>query len=1052
MIAAVIRWSLRNRFLVLLATAFLIAWGTYSLMKTPLDAIPDLTDVQVIVQTSYPGQSPQVVEDQVTYPLTTAMLAVPGAVSVRGFSQFGDSFVYIIFQDGTDLYWARSRVLEYLSQVLPRLPRGANPALGPDATGVGWVYEYALVDRSGRHDLAQLRSLQDWFLKYELRAVPGVAEVASVGGMVRQYQVVVDPVKLRAYRLTLMQVRQAIENANRESGGSVIEMAEAEYMVRVRGYLRGQDDLREVPLGLTSTGAPIKLGQIAEIRLGPEMRRGIAELNGEGEVAGGIIVMRHGGNARATIQAVKAKIENLKSGLPAGVEIVPVYDRSSIIERAVSNLRGTLVEEFIVVALVCLAFLFHLRSSLVVIVTLPIGILVSFIVMKHQGITANIMSLGGIAIAVGAMVDAAIVMIENVHKHIEREGVTEASRWGMIERAAQELGAPLFFSLLIITASFLPVFTLEAQEGRLFAPLAFTKTYAMAAAAGLSVTLVPVLMGYFIRGRIRAEHENPLNRWLIRVYRPLLDGVLAHPKQVLWGALALVVASSYPVMKLGSEFMPDMDEGDLLYMPTTLPGLSTGKAQQILQQTDRILKTFPEVHSVFGKAGRAETATDPAPISMFETTIQLKPRSEWRSGMTTPKLINEMNAAVRLPGLSNVFVMPIKTRIDMLTTGIRTPVGVKILGPELAPIENIGRAIENAVRGVPGTASVYSERVTGGRYLDVKIDRARAARFGLNVADIEEIIGSAVGGMNITETIEGRERYPVNLRYPLEYRDSPERLRQLPLITESGLPVALGEVADVRVADGPDMIRSENARLSGWTYIDVHGRDIGSYVSDARHAVAEKVKLPPGYSLVWSGQFEYLERALERLNLVVPLTLAIILLLLYLNFRNAMEVLIIIGTLPLALVGGLWLLYLLGYDLSVAVAVGFIALGGVAVEIGVVMLAYLDQALKRREAERAIKHQKITREDIREAVIEGALLRIRPVTMTKVAIIAALLPILWSHGTGSEAMQRIAAPMVGGMLSVAVLTLAVIPAAYFLWQAARAKRNAGENQERLRTK
>ncbi len=1034
MIAAIIRWSLRNRFLVLLATAFIVAWGIYAALRTPLDAIPDLSDVQVIIKTSYPGQAPQVVEDQVTYPLTTAMLAVPGATSVRGYSQFGDSFVYVIFKDGTDLYWARSRVLEYLSQVIPKLPRNAKPALGPDATGVGWVYEYALIDRSGKHDIAQLRSIQDWFLKYELRAVAGVAEVASVGGMVKQYQIVVDPARLRAYRLTLAQVRSAIEGANQETGGSVIEMAEAEYMVRSRGYLKSENDLREIPLGVNSSGAPIKLGQIAEIRIGPEMRRGIAELNGEGEVTGGIIVMRHGGNALATIQAVKHKLEGLKTSLPAGVEIVTVYDRSAIIERAVANLRGTLIEEFIVVALVCLAFLFHLRSSLVVIVTLPIGILVSLIVMHYQGINANIMSLGGIAIAIGAMVDAAIVMIENVHKHIEHETITDANRWQMIERAAQELGPPLFFSLLIITFSFLPVFALEAQEGRLFSPLAFTKTYAMAAAAGLSITLVPVLMGYFIRGKIRNEQENPINRWLINTYRPLLDSVLKRPKVILWVSAVLIVVSLYPVMKIGSEFMPDMDEGDILYMPTTLPGLSAGKAQQLLQQTDRILKTFPEVKTVFGKAGRAESATDPAPMSMFETTIQLQPKSAWRTGMNTTKLIQEMNEAVKFPGLSNVFVMPIKTRIDMLSTGLRTPVGIKILGPELNVIETLGREIENTVRGVPGTASVYSERVTGARYIDIRIDRARAARFGLNVSDIDDIVGSAVGGMNVTETIEGRERYPVNLRYPIDYRDSPERLRALPLITASGLPVALGEVADIRVTDGPDMIRSENARLSGWTYIDVNGRDIGSYVHDAQRAVMEKVKLPPGYSLVWSGQFEYLQRAMERLGLVLPLTLAIILFLLYLNFRNAMEVLIIIGTLPLALVGGFWLLYLLGYNLSVAVAVGFIALGGVAVEIGVVMLAYLDQALKRRETERAAKHQKLTDDDIRQSIIEGALLRIRPVTMTKVAIIAALLPILWSHGTGSEAMSRIAAPMVGGMLSVALLTLAVIPAAYLLWK------------------
>ena len=1043
MIASVIGWSLRNRFLVLLATAFLVAWGAYAMTCTPLDAIPDLSDAQVIIKTSYPGQAPQVVEDQVTYPLTTAMLAVPGAVTVRGFSQFGDSFVYVIFKDGADLYWARSRVLEYLSQVLPRLPRGARPELGPNATGVGWVYEYALIDRGGGHDLAQLRALQDWFLKYELRTVPGVSEVATVGGMVKQYQVIVDPAKLRAWRLTLPEVRMAIENANRETGGSVIEMSEAEYMVRTRGYIKGENDLREIPLGLGSTGAPIKLGQIAETRLGPEMRRGIAELNGDGEVAGGIIVMRHGENALSTIRAVKHKLESLKGSLPAGVEIVPVYDRSAVIERAVGNLRGTLIEEFVVVALVCLAFLFHLRSAFVAIVTLPIGILASLIVMKYQGVSANIMSLGGIAIAIGAMVDAAIVMIENVHKHAERAAITDANRWKLIERAARELGPPLFFSLLIITASFLPVFTLEAQEGRLFSPLAFTKTYAMAAAAGLSVTLVPVLMGYFIRGRIRAERQNPLNRWLIDAYRPLLDSVLAHPRAVLWGAAALAAVSVYPVMKLGSEFMPDMDEGDVLYMPTTLPGLSVGKAQQVLQQTDRVLKTFPEVKSVFGKAGRAETATDPAPLSMFETTVQLRPKSEWRQGVTTEKLLAEMSKAVEFPGLSNVFVMPIKTRIDMLTTGIRTPVGVKILGPDLAVIEALGREVENAVRSVPGTASAYSERVTGARYVDVRIDRSRAARFGLNTDVIDEVIGTAVGGMNVTESIEGRERYPVNLRYPIDYRDSPERLRRLPIITASGLPVALGEVAEIGIADGPDMIRSENARLSGWTYIDVHGRDIGSYVAEARRAVAEKVKLPPGYSLAWSGQFEYLQRALGRLELVVPLTLAIILLLLYLNFRNLTEVLIIVGTLPLALIGGFWLLYALGYNLSVAVAVGFIALGGVAVEIGVVMLTYLDHALQRRETERRASGAALTPDDVRAAVIEGALLRIRPVTMTKVAIIAALLPILWSHGTGSEAMSRIAAPMVGGMLSVAILTLAVIPAAYLLWR----RRELGRREE-----
>ena len=1031
MIATIIRWSLANRVLVLLVTAFLVAFGLYSLKQTPLDAIPDLTDVQVIIQTSYPGQAPQVVEDQVTYPLTTAMLSVPGATTVRGFSQFGDSFVYVLFKDGTDPYWARSRVLEYLSQVLPRLPRGARPALGPDATGVGWVFEYALIDRSGKHDISQLRSLQDWFLKYELRTVPGVAEFAVVGGMVRQYQIVVDPAKLRAYRLTLGDVRKAVESANQETGGSVIEMAEAEYMVRARGYLKSLADFRQISLGIESGGSPIRLQQVAEIRLGPEMRRGIADLNGEGEVAGGIIVMRQGENAERTIAGVKQKLAALQRSLPEGVEIVTTYDRSSLIERAVGNLARTLVEEFVVVALVCVAFLFHLRSSLVAILTLPIGILVSFIVMKHQGINANIMSLGGIAIAIGAMVDAAIVMIENAHKHLEHPTASEDNHWELIRRAATELGAPLFFSLLIITVSFLPVFALEAQEGRLFSPLAFTKTYAMAAAAGLSITLVPVLMGYFIRGKIRSEQENPLNRGLIAGYRPILNWVLSHPKTVLWSAAALIVMGLYPMMKLGTEFMPDMDEGDLLYMPTTLPGLSAGKAQQVLQQTDRILKTFPEVETVFGKVGRAETATDPAPLTMFETTIQLKPKSQWRPGMTTQKLINEMNEATKFPGLANVFVMPIKTRIDMLTTGIRTPVGVKVSGPDLTTIERVGREIEAAIRDVPGTTSVYAERVAGARYVDVRVDRARAARFGLSVADVQDVIASGLGGMNIGETVEGRERYPINVRYPQERRDSLERARALPIMTSTGAEIKLAEVADVRIADGPDMIRSENARLSGWTYVDFTGRDIGSYVADAQRAVTEKVKLPPGYAITWSGQFEYLQRATERLKLVIPLTLAIILLLLYLNFRNAMEVLIIVGTLPLALVGGFWLLYALGYNLSIAVAVGFIALGGVAVEIGVVMLAYLDQALARR---REAKSGKLTSADVHEAIVEGALLRVRPVTMTKIAIVVALLPILWTTGTGSEAMQRIAAPMVGGMVSVAILTLAVIPAAYLLWR------------------
>ena len=1029
MIARIIRWSLHNRLLVLVLTAVIVVWGVVALKHTPLDAIPDLSDVQVIIKTPFPGQAPQVVEDQVTYPLTTAMLSVPQAQSVRGFSLFGDSFVYVIFKDGTDIYWARSRVLEYLSQVTQSLPRGAKPSLGPDATGVGWIYEYALVDRSNRHDLAQLRSLQDWFLKYELRAVPGVSEVASVGGMTRQYQVTVDPNRLRAYHLTLAQVRKAIEAGNQEVGGSVIEMAEAEYMVRARGYIKNEADLRAIPLGVTSSGTPIRLEHVADIQIGPEMRRGVADLNGEGEVAGGIIVMRYGENALATIKAVKQKLQQLKASLPPGVEIVTTYDRSGLIQRAIDNLSHTLIEEFIVVAIVCGVFLFHLRSSLVAVVTLPIGILIAFIVLQRQGINANIMSLGGIAIAIGAMVDAAIVMIENVHKQIEHSE-PGTDRWLLVERATLEVGPALFFSLLIITFSFIPVFALEAQEGRLFAPLAFTKTYSMAAAAGMSITLVPVLMGYFIRGRIRAERDNPVSRWLINAYRPLLEWVLHRPWQMLWGAAALVVISAWPALHLGTEFMPDMDEGDLLYMPTTLPGLSIGKAGQLLQETDRILKTFPEVESVFGKAGRAETATDPAPINMFETTIRLKPKSQWRPGMTSRKLIEEMRAAVDIPGLPSVFVMPIKTRIDMLSTGIRTPVGIKVNGPDLAVIDKLGKQIEAIVQKIPGTVSVYAERVTGGRYIDINVNRDAASHFGLNIADVQDVVSTALGGSNIAESIEGRERYPINLRYPREMRNSLERVRALPILTPSGTQIALSEVADIRITDGPDMIKSENARLSGWVSVDLAGRDVGSYVAEAQQAVTSQVKLPPGYSVVWTGQFEYLVRAKQRLALVVPLTLVIILLLLYLHFRNTAEVLIIMATLPLALVGGLWLLYLMDYQLSVAAGVGFIALGGVAVEIGVVMLAYLDHALARLRA----SGRPLTEQDLRDAIVEGALLRIRPVTMTKVAIIAALLPILFSHGTGSEPMQRIAAPMVGGMLSVAVLTLAVIPAAYLLWR------------------
>jgi len=1033
-IAGIIRWSLGNRFLVLLATFFLVAWGAWSLRQTPVDALPDLSDVQVIVKTSFPGQAPQVVEDQVTYPLTTAMLAVPKAVTVRGYSFFGDSYVYVIFEDGTDLYWARSRVLEYLSQVAAQLPEGAKPALGPDATGVGWIYEYALVDRSGRHDLAQLRSLQDWFLKYELQTVPGVAEVAAIGGMVRQYQVVIDPDKMRAFGITLNKVRQAIQAGNQEAGGSVIEMGEAEYMVRATGYLQGIEDLAAIPLGVSATGTPVVLADLADVRVGPQMRRGIAELDGEGEVVGGVIVMRWGENALKTIDAVKFRLAELSRSLPEGVEIVTTYDRSDLIHRAVDTLEGKLIEEFIVVALVCAVFLFHLRSSAVVILSLPVGILCAFIVMKQQGINANIMSLGGIAIAIGAMVDAAIVMIENMHKHIEREPLTDENRWRTVADAASEVGPPLFFSLLIITLSFLPVFTLEAQEGRLFAPLAFTKTYAMAAAAGLSITLVPVLMGYFIRGHVTPEHSNPINRILIAAYQPVIHAVIRYPRAILLASVAVLVVGLWPATRLGSEFMPPLDEGDLLYMPTTYPGVSIDKARELLQQTDKMISAVPEVKRVFGKIGRADTATDPAPLTMIETVIQLKPREEWRPGMTPDALRAELDRTVQVPGLTNAWVMPIRTRIDMLATGIKTPVGIKVAGPELAVIQSIGRQLEQVLQAVPGTASVYSERVAGGRYVDVDIDRRRASRFGLNISDVQDIVRTAVGGMNVTQTVEGLERYPVNLRYPQRVRDSVEQLKLLPIVTPDGARIALADVADVRVVDGPPMIKSENARPNGWTYVDISGRDLGSYVADAQAAVADGVSLPPGYSLAWSGQYEYMVRAQERLSVVGPLTLAIIVLLLFLNFRRFAEVAIVMGTLPMALIGGFWLLYLLGYDLSVAVGVGFIALAGVAVEIGVVMLVYLDQAIRHHEATAEAEGRTLNLEDVRQAVIDGAVLRVRPIMMTVSAIIAGLLPIMLGSGTGSEVMRRIAAPMVGGMVSATLLTLAVIPALYLLWR------------------
>ncbi|UZE98028.1 efflux RND transporter permease subunit [Alkalimarinus alittae] len=1039
MIAAVIRWSIANRFFVILATFIFLGAGLFAVRNTPVDALPDLSDVQVIIKTNYPGQSPQVVEDQVTYPLTTAMLSVPGALTVRGYSFFGDSFVYVIFEDGTDLYWARSRVLEYLNQVAGDLPDAAKPQLGPDATGVGWVYTYALVDKSGNNDLSQLRSIQDWFLKYELQTVPGVSEVATVGGMVRQYQVVVDPNKLRAYSIPLSHIKMAIKRANQESGASVIEMAEAEYMVRVSGYLQKIEDIEQVPLGLNKNGTPLLLRDVADIKMGPQMRRGVAELNGEGEVVGGIVVMRFGENAQTTIEGVKTKLEELKKGLPEGVEIIPTYDRSGLIGSAIENLYEKLLEEFIVVTLICALFLFHLRSSLVIIISLPIGILAAFIVMYNQGLNANIMSLGGIAIAIGAMVDGAIVMIENVHKHMEKTELTDENRWSVISQAACEVGPPLFFSLLIITMSFLPVFTLEAQEGKLFAPLAFTKTYAMAASAILAITLVPVLMGYFIRGKVTPEHKNPFNRMMIAVYRPVLTGVLKFPKTVLTLSLIILVIGLWPATKIGSEFMPPLDEGDLMYMPTTYAGVSIGKAREILQQTDKLIKTVPEVKSVFGKVGRADSATDPAPLIMIETFIQLKPKSEWREGMTSEGIRKEMDSLINFPGLTNAWVMPIKTRIDMLSTGIKTPVGIKVAGPSLAEIEKIGKRLEEVLPEVQGTASVYSERVAGGRYVKVDIDREAAARFGLNIADIQDVIRTAIGGMNIAETVEGLERYPVNLRYPQNYRDSLEQLKLLPVVTASNERIALADVAEVYVTDGPPAIKSENARLNGWTLVDIEGRDLGSYVNEAQRVVAEKVEIPAGYSISWSGQYEYMVRAQERLSVVVPLTLAIIMILLYINFRNFNEVLLIMGTLPFALIGGLWLMYLSGYNMSIAVAVGFIALAGVTVEIGVLMLVYLNQALEKVRSDVTKEGRDMTREDVRQAVLQGAGLRVRPIMMTVFAIVIGLVPIMIGSGTGSEVMQRIAGPMIGGMLSTVLLTLLVIPAIYFVWKQPRVK-------------
>jgi len=1044
MIASIIRWSVTNRFFVLLLTAIIVGGGLVTLKNTPVDALPDLSDVQVIIKTSYPGQAPQVVEDQVTYPLTTAMLSVPGAKTVRGYSFFGDSYVYIIFDDDTDLYWARSRVLEYLSQVAPNLPESARPQLGPDATGVGWIYLYALIDKTGQHDISQLRSLQDWFLKFELQTVSGVSEVSAIGGMVKQYQVRVDPEKLRAYGIPLSHVQMAIKRGNQEVGASVIEMAEAEYMVRATGYIENKRDIELIPLGVNENGTPLLIKDIADVQLGPQMRRGVAELNGEGEAVGGIVVMRYGENAQKTIEGVKAKLESLKKGLPDGVEVVTVYDRSALIERAVNNLGFKLLEEFAVVALVCVVFLFHVRSSLVAIVSLPVGILTAFIVMYFQGINANIMSLGGIAIAIGAMIDGAIVMIENMHKHMERTPLTKENRWQIVVDSATEVGPALFFSLLIITVSFVPVFTLEAQEGRMFSPLAFTKTYAMAASAALAITLVPVLMGYFIRGKVLAEHKNPVNKGLSFIYMPTLKTVLRFPKLTLVGALIVLLIGFWPVNKIGSEFIPPLDEGDLMYMPTTYAGISIGKARELLQQTNKLIYTLPEVETVFGKVGRADTATDPAPLTMIETFIQMKPQNEWREGLTTDDIIKELDSLVDFPGLTNAWVMPIKTRIDMLATGIKTPVGIKIGGPDLSEIQGVGQQIETILTNVKGTASVYSERVAGGRYIKVDIQREKAARYGLNIADIQSVVSSAVGGMNVTQSVEGLERYPVNVRYPQSYRSSPQALSLLPIVTPQGKRIALGDVADVYIEDGPPGIKSENARLNGWVFVDIEGVDIGNYVVAAQKAVSDQLVLPAGYSITWSGQYEYMQRAKEKLTYVVPLTLAIIIILLYLNFRNITEVAIIMGTLPLAMVGSIWLIYLEGFNFSVAVGVGFIALAGVAVEIGVIMLVYLDQEYKALLARCREQNTPPSEAQLSEAVLHGAGLRVRPVMMTALAIILGLLPILYGTGTGAEVMSRIAAPMVGGMMSAVVLTLLVLPAIYLLWKK-REIRQLGNN-------
>jgi Cu(I)/Ag(I) efflux system membrane protein CusA/SilA len=1030
MLEKIIEWSVNNRFLVIIGIFAIIFAGLLAIQTTPVDAIPDLSDVQVIILTEYPGQGPNVVEDQVTYPLTTSMLAVPYASVVRGYSFFGFSMVYIIFEDGTDLYWARSRVLEYLNFAAGRLPQGVTPQLGPDATGVGWVYEYVL-DGGDKYDLQQLRSIQDWYLRYELASVPGVSEVASIGGFVKQYQVEVDPLKLQAYNIPLQKVRMAIKRSNNDVGGRLIEMGETEFMVRGLGYITSIDDLEKVPVGMGPNNAPILLEDIAQIHLGPELRRGIAEWNGEGETVGGIIIMRFGENALKVIEGVKEKLEDLKKGLPEGVTIKTAYDRSSLINRAISALKEKLLEETIVVALVILVFLLHFTSSFVAVFTLPLAILLAFIVMRVQGLNANIMSLGGIAIAIGVMVDAVVVMIENVHKHMEREPTQGAEdRWGLIVKASKEVGPALFYSLMIITLSFIPVFTLQQQEGRLFKPLAYTKTYAMAASAFLAITVVPVLMGYFIRGKIRPENKHPLSRILIRSYRPIIHFVLKHKVATILVAILIVGVSLFPLTRIGSEFMPPLNEGDLLYMPTTLPGISITKAKELLQQTDKIIATFPEVESVLGKIGRAETATDPAPLTMIETTIQLKDKKEWRPGMTIEKLIEELNDAVQFPGLTNAWTMPIKTRIDMLSTGIKTPVGIKLMGPDLQTLSDLGEQIEAVIRQVPGTRSVISERVTGGNYLDFVINREAAARYGLTVGDVQDIIMSAIGGMNVTTTVEGLERYPVNVRYSRELRDNLPALRRVLIPTPSGAVIPLGQVADLQIKKGPAGIKSENARRTAWLYVDLRDIDVGSYVKMAKKVVDTTVEFPPGYSIVWSGQYEYMQRAQERLRLVVPVTLLIIFLLLYFNFKNIGESLIIMLSLPFALVGGIWLMWLSGYNMSVAVGVGFIALAGLAAETGVVMLLYIDNAYK----DRLLHGQMNTRNDLHAAIVHGAVERVRPKLMTVTTTIMGLLPIMWGHGTGSQVMKRIAAPMVGGLITSTFLTLIVIPAIYYLWR------------------